>query len=101
MKKDGEFQKSLIEYLEGCQKGEFLTGSMEYVKSKVPIDAKVQSKGIHAIFQKNSLQLIGNPIRIQLKRFLKSHLLLLIRLDKCTSDNAGQPLSHWWYINHK
>ena len=41
MNKDGEFQKSLIEYLEGCQKGEFLTGSMEYVKSKVPIDTEV------------------------------------------------------------
>ena len=44
MNKDDEFQKSLIKYLEGCQKGEFLTGSMEYVKSKVPIDAEVQSK---------------------------------------------------------
>ena len=58
MNKDDEFQKSLIKYLEGCQKGEFLTGSMEYVKSKVPIDAEVQSKGIHAVFQKNSFQSI-------------------------------------------
>ena len=59
MNEDGEFQKSLIEYLEGCQKGEFLTGSMDYVKSKILIDLEAQSKGIHAIYQKNSPQSIG------------------------------------------
>src|ERR1700679_1282323 len=51
MNKDGEFQQNLIQYLEGCQKGEFLTGSMEYVKSKVPTDTReTHSKGIHTIF---------------------------------------------------
>jgi hypothetical protein len=38
MDKDDEFQQNLIHYLEDCQKGEFLTGTMEYVKKKIFID---------------------------------------------------------------
>jgi hypothetical protein len=38
MDKDDEFQQNLIHYLEGCQKGEFLIGTMEHVKKKIPID---------------------------------------------------------------
>ena len=60
MNKDGEFQQNLIQYLEGCQKGEFLTGSMEYVKSKVPTDTReTHSKGIHTIFDNETSQCIG------------------------------------------
>jgi hypothetical protein len=40
MDKDDEFQQNLIHYLKGCQKGEFLTGTMEYVKKKILIDMK-------------------------------------------------------------
>jgi hypothetical protein len=40
MTKDDKFQQNLIHYLEGCQKKEFLTGTMEYVKEKIPIDIK-------------------------------------------------------------
>jgi hypothetical protein len=38
MDKDDEFQQNLIHYLEGCQKGEFLSGTIKYVKKKIPID---------------------------------------------------------------
>ncbi|KAH6888301.1 hypothetical protein BKA70DRAFT_1121501, partial [Coprinopsis sp. MPI-PUGE-AT-0042] len=36
MDQDAAFQKSLIQYLEGVHQGEFLTGSMEEVKTRVP-----------------------------------------------------------------
>jgi hypothetical protein len=35
---DSKFQRSLIQYLEGCHTGDFLTGSLEHVKSKIPVD---------------------------------------------------------------
>jgi hypothetical protein len=51
MKEDGNFQQSLIQYLEVCQKGEFLTGTLKYVKAKIPIDIENQTKGIHTILK--------------------------------------------------
>jgi hypothetical protein len=35
MNSDQQFQASIVSYLEGCQKGEFLTGSLESVKQRV------------------------------------------------------------------
>jgi hypothetical protein len=54
MNKDSEFQKSLVEYLEGCQKGEFLTGPIEAVKLKVPGTSTNNVTGIHAILENES-----------------------------------------------
>jgi hypothetical protein len=54
MKEDGNFQQSLIQYLEVCQKGEFLTGTLKYVKAKIPIDIvyiENRTKGIHTILK--------------------------------------------------
>jgi hypothetical protein len=51
MNKDSDFQRSLIEYLEGCQKGEFLTGTLEDIKSKVPETASKHLTGIHTILE--------------------------------------------------
>ena len=95
MNEDGEFQKSLIEYLEGCQKGEFLTGLMDYVKSKIPIDLEAQSKGIHAIYQKNSHQSIGKSYQDPTQT-LPEEPPTSSESDKSTSDDASQLLSHWW-----
>ena len=95
MNEDGEFQKSLIEYLEGCQKGKFLTGSMDYVKSKIPIDLEAQSKGIHAIYQKNSPQSIGKSYQDPTQTLPKEPPTSS-ESDKSTSDDASQLLSHWW-----
>ncbi|KAH6903745.1 hypothetical protein BKA70DRAFT_1110691 [Coprinopsis sp. MPI-PUGE-AT-0042] len=36
MDQDSEFQKNIIAYLEGVHQGEFMTGSMEEVKTRVP-----------------------------------------------------------------
>jgi len=47
MDNNSEFQKSLITYLEGCQKGEFLTGTMEDIKSKIPSENTNHSTVIH------------------------------------------------------
>ena len=41
MDEDDEFQQNLIQYLGGCQKGESLTGTMEYVKERIPINVKI------------------------------------------------------------
>ena len=41
MDEDDEFQQNLIQYLKGCQKGEFLTGMMEYVKEKIPMNVEI------------------------------------------------------------
>ena len=56
MNEDGEFQQNLIKYLEGCQKGEFITGTMEYVKAKIPVNVDNHTKGIHSIFNKDLSQ---------------------------------------------
>jgi hypothetical protein len=48
MNNDAEFQTKLIEYLEGCHIGEFLTGTMDEIKSRVP-EYIEKKKGIHGI----------------------------------------------------
>jgi len=47
---DTAFQKSLVDYLEGCHSGEFMSGSMEEVKAKYKrgYDPK---EGVHAILR--------------------------------------------------
>ncbi|KAF9470702.1 hypothetical protein BDN70DRAFT_765343, partial [Pholiota conissans] len=42
------FQKALVDYLESAHRGEFITGSMDEVKLKVPMPREGR-KGIHAI----------------------------------------------------
>ena len=54
MSEDGEFQKNLISYLEGCQKGEFLTGTLEEVCLKIPEETINNSIGIHKIIENKS-----------------------------------------------
>ena len=95
MNNDGEFQKNLIQYLEGCQKGEFLTGSMEYVKSKIPIDIENRSKGIHTIFNKTSPQTVDNSYQDPTLT-LPEEPPNLCELNEHTSFDARQLLSHWW-----
>jgi hypothetical protein len=80
MNDDSEFQQSLIQYLEGCQKGEFLMGSMEYVKSKVPIDLENRTKGINCVFHNESPQL-EKHIKIQLRLFLKNRRFLVYLMN--------------------
>jgi hypothetical protein len=60
MNKDGEFQRNLIKYLEGCQKGEFLTGTMEDIQTKIPAETTNNSAGIHSIFDNQSTPSINN-----------------------------------------
>ena len=54
MSKDVEFQKNLIKYLEGCQKGEFLTETLEEVCSKIPDNTINHSIGIYKIIKNKS-----------------------------------------------
>ena len=58
MNNDCGFKQSLVQYLEGCQKGEFFTGSMEHIKNKIPIDVENRSKGIHTILESDSSRTI-------------------------------------------
>lgn len=41
-KRDGEFQKSLVEYLEGCHKGAFLSGRGPEIESRIEHELKVR-----------------------------------------------------------
>ena len=95
MNNDGEFKRSLIQYLEGCQKGEFLTGSLEYVKGKIPINLENKSKGIHTIFQNDLPPLIGSsyqdPTLILPEEPPKS-----CEIDEHKNCNASQLLLQWW-----
>ena len=95
MDNDGEFQQNLIQYLEGCQKGEFLTGSMEYVKSKIPIDIENRSKGIHTVFQKTSPQMVDKSYQDPTLS-LPEEPPNSCESNEHTSFNACQLLSHWW-----
>jgi hypothetical protein len=45
---DADFQKDLVAYLESCHVGEFLTGTMEEVKAKVPYHSTAR-KGLHDV----------------------------------------------------
>ncbi|HEY4831131.1 MAG TPA: helitron helicase-like domain-containing protein, partial [Waddliaceae bacterium] len=60
MNESGEFQESLIKYLEGCHKGEFLTGTMEEVQSKIPKESTTGNLGIHKILETAPVQSINN-----------------------------------------
>ena len=95
MNEDGEFQRSLIQYLEGCQKGEFLTGSMEYVKSKVPTDLENKTKGIHSVFQNESPQTVGKPYQDPTQTLPEKPPISCVS-NKHTSCDACQLLSQWW-----
>ena len=83
MSNDCEFQQNLIQYLEGCQKGEFFTGSMEYVKSKIPMDIENWPKGIHTILQTDASQLVDK---------LYQDLTLTLPEELLNSSNSN----NWW-----
>ena len=84
MNEDGEFQESLIKYLEGCHKGEFLTGTREEVQSRIPKETITDSLGIHKIVEDESIQLMKmkkkKHIMIQLKLCLKNPQKILIKM---------------------
>ncbi|KAF9471126.1 hypothetical protein BDN70DRAFT_767799, partial [Pholiota conissans] len=48
MSHDTPFQKALISYLESAHQGEFITGSMDEIKAKVPMPQEGR-KGVHSI----------------------------------------------------
>ncbi|KDR65411.1 hypothetical protein GALMADRAFT_30876, partial [Galerina marginata CBS 339.88] len=50
MKADSKFQAELVSYLEGCHQGEFLTGSMSDIRTKVPLN-NTDTDGIHTILK--------------------------------------------------
>ncbi|EAU82153.2 hypothetical protein CC1G_11343 [Coprinopsis cinerea okayama7 len=54
MNQDSEFQKALIEYMEGVHQGEFITGSIEEVKTRVPYDPDEEDEGFHGIEKERS-----------------------------------------------
>ena len=94
MDKDDEFQQNLIQYLEGCQKGEFLTGTMEYVKEKIPIDVENRTKGIHTIFDDKLTQFnekYKDPTQI-----LPEEPPYLRESNDNSTCNDCRSLTHWW-----
>ena len=48
MSKDSKFQHDLVAYLEGTHKGEFSTGSVDFVRASVPLQTEFRG-GIHAV----------------------------------------------------
>jgi helitron helicase-like protein len=99
MNEDGEFQQNLIKYLEGCQKGEFITGTMEYVKTKIPVDVENQTKGIHSIFHRDLSQSIKksyqDPTQTQT---LPDEPLNPWDSNEHINCNACLSSTRWWQI---
>ena len=95
MNNDSEFHKNLIEYLEGCHVGEFLTGSMEDVKNKIPqISDKVM--GIHAVqvntdTRKNHIDATYQDPTLTLPTSPPSPCTI-----ECGQCNKCIKLAHWW-----
>ena len=95
MNNDCEFQQSLVQYLEGCQKGEFITGSMEHVKSRIPIDVENRSKGIHTILQKDAPQFFNKSYQDPTVT-LPEEPPDSCQSNKCTNHCAHQLSNDWW-----
>jgi hypothetical protein len=49
MSEDSEFQQDLINYLESCHIGEFMTGAKDEIAKRIPLPPKNANKGIHKI----------------------------------------------------
>ncbi|EAU81021.2 hypothetical protein CC1G_10140 [Coprinopsis cinerea okayama7 len=49
LSKDSEFQKALIDYLEGCHQGELFQGPLEVIKEHLPAMPSGDSDGIHFV----------------------------------------------------
>jgi hypothetical protein len=47
---DKEFERKLLEYLESCRVGEFMTGSKSEVRSRIPRHTLPRNRGIHTIY---------------------------------------------------
>lgn len=63
MSEDGEFQRRLVEYIESCQIGEFLTGTKEEVAAKVPFIPDQKLRGIHTILEdKSNAEVAGDYV---------------------------------------
>jgi len=95
MANDGGFQQNLVRYLEGCQRGEFLTGTMDFVKSKIPIDIEGQTKGIHAILYNDTPEIIGKSYQDPTQTLPEDPP------SSCESNehidcNACQASNRWW-----
>lgn len=43
---DGEFKRRLLEYLEGCHQGDFMEGSLDDVRARVPVAGNRGRKGV-------------------------------------------------------
>lgn len=95
MNNDSEFQQNLIKYLEGCQKGEFPTGTMEYVKSKIPIDVENKSKGVHTVFHNNLNQSVDKSYKDPTQT-LPENPPERCKTIKHTSCNYCELLTSWW-----
>src|SRR5882757_4558122 len=55
MNNDSKFQRELISYLESVQKGEFITGTMQDIKERVPHDEQC-TFGIHSIIKNKNVK---------------------------------------------
>jgi hypothetical protein len=95
MNNGSQFQEKLIKYLEGCQKGEFITGTMEYVKSKVPMTLESHSKGIHTIFRNDSLQMPEKTYQDPTQT-LPEEPPTSYESNDSIKRHISQSLSQWW-----
>jgi hypothetical protein len=95
MDNDSEFQRKLVEYLEGCHIGEFITGTMEDIKNKVPHISE-KALGIHAVqinTEKNEQSDINdyqNPTLTLPKAPPQACI------DQCDQCMQCDDLTNWW-----
>ena len=93
---EGDFQKALVEYLESCQKGEFLTGTMEDMKQRFASDSESRAEGFHALNEaQNNIPETTDPTLV----------LPVPPPAECCSNGANSAKCHgcnrcnsWWEI---
>ncbi|KAH6874673.1 hypothetical protein BKA70DRAFT_1041076, partial [Coprinopsis sp. MPI-PUGE-AT-0042] len=59
LRKDSEFQKAFVDYLETAHMGEFQTGTMDEVKAKVPRNIAAKHQGVAALRTENGQAVDG------------------------------------------
>ncbi|KAK7022652.1 hypothetical protein R3P38DRAFT_2485560, partial [Favolaschia claudopus] len=96
---DGEFQKAMVAYLESCHVGEFLTGTMDEVKTKVPYLPQSR-KGLHDIMP--DAPEIQIPLRYEdPTQTLPTPPPPLCDEGQCEADcGVCEELNEWW-VNQK
>jgi len=94
MNDDSDFQRKLIEYLEGCHIGEFLTGTLEDIQNKIPHISE-KALGIHTI------HINAENTKYDTNKYQDPTLTLPAAppqacMNQCNQCTKCENLTNWW-----